>query len=196
MYLSYSRPSELQTRIPIAATEGLYLHVPIDGDQQGALQITGDDPAFLRVFAPNEWGTPHLKTVPRRPDHTFPRPLIHLHSPSRWRTLYTLLDSDGGPIYTTNACHLIAVPRPSLSVEPYHDPVPESCSTYQRLNSSPQLPSSPRLSSPRTTARSSLRQISLVRIIAVRYAFCRSSLILVSQTRTSNARYILTRPLP
>ena len=54
--------------------------------------------------------------------------------------------------------------------------MPETCSTYERLISSSLSPSSLRLSSPRTTARSSLRHKSLVRINAVHRALCRSSL--------------------
>ena len=50
------------------------------------------------------------------------------------------------------------------------------CSTYERLISSSLSPSSLRLSSLRTTARSSLRHKSLVRIYAVHRALCRSSL--------------------
>jgi hypothetical protein len=117
--------------------------------------------------------SPHLKTVPKWPHRAFPpRPLSNLlHPPSRWRTLYTLLDSDSGPIYTTNA--LIVVPRPSLSAESYRDQVPEPCSTYERLSSSPLLPSSLRLSSPRATPRRSLKHNTQVRIIAVRRALCR-----------------------
>ena len=71
------------------------------------------------------------------------------------------------PSIPPTLCHLITVPHPSLSAESYHDPVAQPCSTYERLSSSPLLPSSQRLSLPRTTARSSLRHKSLVRIIAV-----------------------------
>ena len=140
---------------------------------------------------------PHLKAVPKWPHHTLsPRPFSnHLHSPSRWRTLYTLLDSDSAPIHTTNALPPNHPPSSSLSVESYHHPVPEPCSTYERSSSSPLLPSSLRLSSPRTTARSSQRHKSLVRIIAVRYAPCRFSLTFLTKTRTSSAQCIHTRPL-
>ena len=49
----------------------------------------------------------------------------------------------------------------------------------------------------RTTARSSLKHKSLVRIIVVCYALCRSSLKkIISKTRTPSAQYILTLPLP
>jgi hypothetical protein len=124
---------------------------------------------------PRTSGTlPHLKTVPKWPHHTLPpHPFSnHLHYPSRWRTLYTLLDSDSGPIHTTNALPPNHCPSSSLSVKPYHDPVPEPCSTCGRSSSSPLLPSSLPLSSPRTTARSSQRHKSLVRIITVRFALC------------------------
>jgi hypothetical protein len=50
--------------------------------------------------------SPCSKTVPQTATpNTFPPfPLPnHLRFPSRWRTLYTLLDSDGGANHTTNA---------------------------------------------------------------------------------------------
>ena len=50
------------------------------------------------------------------------------------------------------------------------------CSAYERLKSSSLSPSSLRLSSLRTTDRSSLRHKSLVRIYAVHRSLCRSSL--------------------
>jgi hypothetical protein len=181
----------------------LYRHVPIDG-AQGTLQIMwGDLPyaCVLRTSGRTSGAMPHLKTVPKWPHRTFSSSSLplpnHLHFPSTWRTLYTLLDSDGEPICTTNALPPNHCPHPSLSVEPYHDPVPEPCSTYERLSSSPLLPSSQLLSSPRTTARSSLRHKSLVRIIAIPYDhFCSSSLKCFTKIRTSSAQYILTRPLP
>ena len=82
-----------------------------------------------------------------------------------------------------------------LSVEPYRRPAPVRCSTHERLNSSPLLPSSLRQSSPKTTAWSRPSHKLLVRIIALRYTLCHFSLIFRTKTRTSSAQCIHTRPL-
>jgi hypothetical protein len=64
---------------------------------------------------------------------------------------------------------------------------------HERLTISPLLLC---LSSPRSTARSSLRHKSPVHIIAVRYSLCRYLLKIFTESRTPSAQYILTVPAP
>jgi hypothetical protein len=120
-----------------------------------------------------------------------PSPSNH-HFPPRLRTLYTLLDSYvvQSRFYTINA--LPPATPPSLLPSLARDSALERWLTCERLNFSLLSSSLPRQCSPRITVRSSLRPKSLVRIIIV---IVLSLKYVLSQTRTRNARHILTRSL-